>query len=140
MSNIVKVPLKQPETYKEFVFYASFETNPYTENKAIAINDAVTQQELDSLFSTRKYGRPYLPEYYNPLEELLGELWTTESESLALHSVVDKVEQFIPRIGIDNATTFTFENHLLSMELVFYYKNDLKRVLYSYKRQFDTVT
>lgn len=140
MGNIVKVNLRQPESYKEFITYASFDSNPYSDNKAIAINLDVTKQELDSLFSTKKYERPYLPEYFNPLEELLGELWTTESETLAFHLVVDKVNEFIPRIRVDSESTFSFENNTIKMNLIFYYKNDYNRTLYNYERLFDVVT
>lgn len=140
MGNIVKVNLRQPESYKEFITYASFDSNPYSDNRAIAINLDVTKQELDSLFSTKKYERPYLPEYFNPLEELLGELWTTESETLAYHLVVDKVNEFIPRIRVDSESTFSFENNTIKMNLIFYYKNDYNRTLYNYERLFDVVT
>lgn len=140
MGNIVKVNLRQPESYKEFITYASFDSNPYSDNRAIAINLDVTKQELDSLFSTKKYERPYLPEYFNPLEELLGELWTTESETLAFHLVVDKVNEFIPKIRVDSESTFSFENNTIKMNLIFYYKNDYNRTLYNYERLFDVVT
>lgn len=140
MGNIVKINLRQPESYKEFITYASFDTNPYTDNKAIATNLDVTKQELDSLFSTKKYERPYLPEYFNPLEELLGELWTTESETLAYHLVVNKVNEFIPKIRVDSESTFSFENNTIKMNLIFYYKNDYNRTLYNYERLFDVVT
>lgn len=140
MGNIVKINLRQPESYKEFITYASFDTNPYTDNKAIATNLDVTKQELDSLFSTKKYERPYLPEYFDPLEELLGELWTTESETLAYHLVVNKVNEFIPKIRVDSESTFSFENNTIKMNLIFYYKNDYNRTLYNYERLFDVVT
>lgn len=140
MGNIVKLNLRQPESYKEFITYASFDSNPYSDNKAIAINLDVTKQELDSLFSTKKYERPYLPEYFNPLEEILGELWTTESETLAYHLIIDKVSEFIPNIKVDSESTFSFENNTLKMNLIFYYKNDYNRTLYNYERLFDVVT
>jgi phage baseplate assembly protein W len=147
MSNIVTVNLRQPESYREFIAYAAFDTNPETNKRAVAINLEVTRQELDSLFSTKMYERPYQPEYYNPLEEIIGELWTDESETEAMHMITDKVNQFIPRIQIDNQTSFTLnseegqkQNHALLLSLVFYYKNDFNKTLYNYKRLFDVIT
>lgn len=139
MSNIVKLTLEQSENFKEFIGYASYETEPYTSGKAIAINVDVAKQELDSLFSTRKYERPYLPEYYNPLEEVLGDLWTAESNSLALQSIITKVNQFIPRLQVSTNTSFTYNDHKLEMSLIFSFKNDFSKALYNYTRRFDII-
>lgn len=140
MSNIVKLDLQVTERFKEFIAYAAFESNPETEHRAIAIDLQVLEQELDNLFSTHKYERPHDPEYYNPLDDLLGELWGTSFANLALQNVVNKVNTYVPRISIDlTNTSFIYENYKVDMELVFYYKTDFKRTLYSYKRQFDTV-
>lgn len=140
MNKAITVNLRQPQSYETFVAYASFDTEPQTNNRAIATNVEVTKQEFDSLFSTHKYERPYLPEYYNPLEEFLGELWTETTETFALNAVIEKVSEFIPHVVIDNNTRFTFKDYKIEMNLVFYYKHDFDRTLYSYKRQFDTVT
>lgn len=140
MSNIVTVDLRHTETIREFVAYASFDTNPYSNKRAIAINDDELHQELDSLFLTHKYERPYLPDYYNPLEELLGELWTPASTAMAFNAVTSKIDKYIPRIRITNDTNFEYSNYKVSMELRFTYKNDFSRDIYSYERQFDTVT
>lgn len=139
MSNIVKLSLKQSENFKEFIGYASYETEPSSAGKAIAINIDVAKQELDSLFSTRKYERPYLPEYYNPLEEILGDLWTTESKSYALQSIITKVNQFIPRLQVSTNTSFEYNDHKLDMSLIFYFKNDFSKALYNYTRRFDII-
>ena len=139
MSNIAKLFLKQSENFKEFIGYASYETEPTIAGKAIAINVDVAKQELDSLFSTKKYERPYLPEYYNPLEEVLGDLWTTESETYALQSIITKVNQFIPRLQISNNSTFAYNDHKIDMSLIFYFKNDFSKTLYNYSRRFDTI-
>lgn len=138
--NVIKVDLKKADSYNEFIAYASFSTEPTKNKKALVINDDELKQELDSLFSTRMYERPYLPDYYNPLEELLGELYVTESEELAIHAITEKINQFIPRITVSSETTFSFKNYKVEMEMVFYYKNDFNKALYSYKRIFDTVT
>lgn len=140
MSNIVKLSLEQSENFKEFIGYASYETEPSKAGKAIAINIDVAKQELDSLFSTRKYERPYLPEYYNPLEEILGDLWTNESRAYALQSITTKVNQFIPRLQVSSSTTFEYNDHKLDMSLIFYFKNDFSRTLYNYSRRFDIIT
>lgn len=141
MSNIVTLNLQNTERFQEFIAYASFESNPEIEHRPIATNLQVIEQELDNLFSTHKYERPHDPEYYNPLDDLIGELWKPSLASLALQGVINKVNTYIPRIFVDQTnTSFYYDNHRLSMELVFYYVNDFKRTLYSYKRQFDTVT
>lgn len=140
MSNIIRLKLKQPESYQEFITYASFETEPTEANRAIAINLSVIQQELDNLFSTKMYERPYLPDYYNPIEELIGELWTDEASSTAMHLITDKVSKYIPRITINENTSFSYENYKLYMELVFSFNNDFTRTLYNYKREFNAVT
>lgn len=140
MSNIVKISLEQIENFKEFIGYASYETEPATTKRAIAINVDVAKQELDSLFSTKKYERPYLPEYYNPLEEVLGDLWTPESTAYALQSITTKVNQFIPRLQVSSSTNFTYDDHKLEMFLIFYFKNDFSRALYNYSRRFDIIT
>lgn len=138
--DIIKVNLKKADNYTDFIGYASFSTEPTKNKKALVINDDELKQELDSLFNTKMYERPYLPEYYNPLEDIIGELYTTESEELAIHAINEKVEQFIPRISISSETNFSFRNYKVEMEMVFYYKNDFNKALYSYKRIFDTVT
>jgi len=140
MSNIVKLLLEQSENFKEFIGYASYETEPTVAGKAIAINIDVAKQELDSLFSTKKYEYPYLPEYYNPLEELLGELWTPELRSYALQSIITKVNQFIPRLQVSTNTSFNYSDHKLDMSLIFYFKNDFSKALYNYSRRFDIIT
>lgn len=141
MSTIIRVQLKQPERHQEFIARACFDLYPYTDNSSLAINNNVTKQELDSLFSTQKYERPYQPEYYNPLEEYIGELWTDETEHAATQVVVDKINQFIPYLSIDTSrTTYTYQNYKLGMELVFNYQYDFSRTLYKYERTFDTVT
>lgn len=140
MSNIVTLNLQVTERFKEFIAYAAFESNPETEHKAIAIDLDVLEQEFDNLFSTHKYEKPHDPEYYNPLDDLVGELWRPSFANFALQSTINKINAYIPRVTIDqNNTSFTYEDHKVDMELVFYYKNDFKRTLYSYKRQFDTV-
>lgn len=141
MNSTTTVQLNQPERIQEFIARSSFNSYPYTNRSAIAVNLEETKQELDSLFSTRMYERPYLPEYYNPLEELIGELWTESMENMALQLVVDKVNQFIPYLVIDEAkTAFNYANYKVNMELVFYYEYDFNKVLYSYERQFNTIT
>lgn len=140
MGNIVKLALKQPNKIDEFIAYSSFDVNPYSNSRVLAINLEETKQELDSLFETKMYERPYLPEYYNPLEELIGELWTSESQDLAYHLTVEKVNRFIPRLTISNNTTFIFKDYKIDMSLVFYYKNDFSRTLYNYSKQFDIIT
>ena len=141
MGNIVTLNLETVEHLQEFIAYASFESNPDIEKRAIAINTQVLEQELDNLFSFHKYERPHDPQYYNPLDDLIGELWRPNFADLALSKIVNKINIYIPRISIDSSnTTFTYENHKVYMELVFYYNNDFSKTLYSYKRQFDTVT
>lgn len=141
MGNVFTVQLKQPEKQQEFIARAAFELEPYTNRRAIAINHAETKQELDSLFSTKMYERPYQPEYYNPLEEIIGELWFDGMESTAIQLVIDKVNRFIPYLNVDqNRTTFNYSTHLLNMELVFSYTYDFSKALYSYNRDFNTVT
>lgn len=141
MSKIVSVKLSQIERFKEFIAYASFDSNPEVNNRAIAINHDVLKQELDNLFKTKKYERPYDPDYYNPLEELIGELWKSEYAYLAIQAVTNKISKYVPRIVVDQSNTyFEWENYKLSMGLVFYYRNDYDKTLYEYKRQFDTVT
>lgn len=146
MSNIVTVQLKQTSSIKEFIAYSTFDTSPYTNRKDLAINLDVTKQELDSLFNTKKYERPYLPEYYNPLEELIGELWTDDAETKAIHSITEKVNLFIPTVVVDNTTNFSLNSttnpdsyHTVIMELIFYYKNDFNKVLYNYSKKFNMV-
>lgn len=140
MSNIIRLKLKQPESYQEFITYASFETEPIEANRAIAVNLSVIQQELDNLFSTKMYERPYLPDYYNPIEELIGELWTDEVSSTAIHLITDKVSKYIPHITINENTSFSYSNYKLYMELIFSFNNDFTRTLYNYKREFNAVT
>lgn len=136
----MKVQLQQPNSIDNFIAYASFDVNPETNKRALAINSEELKQELDSLFSTKKYERPYLPDYYNPLEELIGELWSEQTKALAYHLIVDKINQFVPRITVDNNTDMTYDNYTVQMSLVFYYNNDFTKTLYNYKRIFDIVT
>lgn len=140
MSNIVTVNLKTIGATPKFVVYASYETEPTKQRRAIAFDLDVLKQELDSLFSTHKYERPYLPEYYNPLEELLGDLWTDTTETEALHLVTNKIGVFIPRVSVNNATNFTYNNYKVYMNLIISYNNDITQTLYNYEREFDTVT
>ena len=141
MGNTVTVQLNQPERYQEFIARASFDTEPYLDNRAIAYNTDVTKQELDSLFSTKMFERPYLPDYYNPLEELLGELWTPGFENLAISSIIGKINKYIPYLVVDQSNTqFEYSNYKVMMNLVFYYIYDFSKQLYNYERQFDTVT
>lgn len=140
MSNIVSVKLKRPEVQQDFISYASFETEPSEANRAIATDLDVLKQELDNLFSTYMYERPYQPEYYNPLEELIGELWTESSSTMAIHLVTEKINKFIPRIRLSEKTTFSFDNYTIHMSLVFSYTNDFNKTLYSYERDFNQVT
>lgn len=141
MGNLYTVQLKRPEKQQEFLARAAFELKPYTHRRAIAVNLEETKQELDSLFETKMYERPYQPDYYNPLEELLGELWTDDMETSAIQLIEDKVNRFIPYIIIDqNRTVFNYITHLLKLELVFSFENDFSNTLYSYERDFTTVT
>lgn len=141
MGNLYTVQLKRPEKQQEFLARAAFDLKPYTHRRAIAVNLEETKQELDSLFETKMYERPYQPDYYNPLEELLGELWTDDMETSAIQLIEDKVNRFIPYITIDqNRTVFNYSTHLLKLELVFSFKNDFSNTLYSYERDFTTVT
>lgn len=141
MGNIVTVKLNSSNIVKQFIALSTFETEPYENRRQLALNMEVTKQELDNLFSTRQYERPYQPEYYNPLENLIGELYTTENESLAFKLVSDKIRQFIPRIKIDNANTrFSFSNYKIIMTLVFTDAYDYYKNLYSYERDFNVVT
>lgn len=136
----MEIKLKRSKEVKEFIGYASFESNPEANERVLAINLEELKQELDSLFSTGQYERPYLPDYYNPLEDILGELWTEQTKSLAYHLVINKINQYIPRIAISNQTSFSYENYKVTMNLVFYYKNDLSKELYNYTKQFDIIT
>lgn len=141
MGNLYTVQLKRPEKQQEFLARAAFELKPYTHRRAIAVNLEETKQELDSLFETKMYERPYQPDYYNPLEELIGELWTDGMETSAIQLIEDKVNRFIPYITIDqNRTVFNYSTHLLKLELVFSFENDFSNTLYSYERDFTTVT
>ena len=141
MSNIFKVQLKQPERINEFIARCSFELEPYQNNRSLAINLDETKQELDSLFSTRKYERPYQPDYYNPLDELIGELWGDEVQDIAITSIVNKINKFIPYLIVDQSrTAFSYSNYMINMELVFAHEYDFNRTLYNYERQFDTIT
>lgn len=141
MGNLYTVQLKRPEKQQEFLARAAFDLKPYTHRRAIAVNLEETKQELDSLFETKMYERPYQPDYYNPLEELLGELWTDDMETSAIQLIEDKVNRFIPYITIDqNRTVFNYSTHLLKLELVFSFENDFSNTLYSYERDFTTVT
>ena len=141
MRNLYTVQLKRPEKQQEFLARAAFELKPYTHRRAIAVNLEETKQELDSLFETKMYERPYQPDYYNPLEELIGELWTDDMETSAIQLIEDKVNRFIPYITIDqNRTVFNYSTHLLKLELVFSFENDFSNTLYSYERDFTTVT
>lgn len=141
MGNLYTVQLKRPEKQQEFLARAAFELKPYTHRRAIAVNLEETKQELDSLFETKMYERPYQPDYYNPLEELIGELWTDDMETSAIQLIEDKVNRFIPYITIDqNRTVFNYSTHLLKLELVFSFENDFSNTLYSYERDFTTVT
>ena len=141
MGNLSTVQLKRPEKQQEFLARAAFDLKPYTHRRAIAVNLEETKQELDSLFETKMYERPYQPDYYNPLEELIGELWTDDMETSAIQLIEDKVNRFIPYITIDqNRTVFNYSTHLLKLELVFSFENDFSNTLYSYERDFTTVT
>lgn len=141
MGNLYTVQLKRPEKQQEFLARAAFDLKPYTHRRAIAVNLEETKQELDSLFETKMYERPYQPDYYNPLEELIGELWTDDMETSAIQLIEDKVNRFIPYIIIDqNRTVFNYITHLLKLELVFSFENDFSNTLYSYERDFTTVT
>lgn len=141
MGNLYTVQLKRPEKQQEFLARAAFDLKPYTHRRAIAVNLEETKQELDSLFETKMYERPYQPDYYNPLEELIGELWTDDMETSAIQLIEDKVNRFIPYITIDqNRTVFNYSTHLLKLELVFSFENDFSNTLYSYERDFTTVT
>lgn len=141
MGNLYTVQLKRPEKQQEFLARAAFDLKPYTHRRAIAVNLEETKQELDSLFETKMYERPYQPDYYNPLEELIGELWTDDMETSAIQLIEDKVNRFIPYITIDqNRTVFNYSTHLLKLELVFSFENDFSNALYSYERDFTTVT
>lgn len=136
----MEIKLKKLTKINEFIGYASYESYPETTKRALAINLEEIKQELDSLFNTKKYERPYLPEYYNPLDELLGELWTDQTKALAYHLIIEKINQYIPRITIDNNTNFTYDSYKVTMNLVFYYSNDFAKNLYSYKKAFDIIT
>lgn len=136
MTNIATLKLNKPEIYKQFIALSSFETNPEEAKKSLAINLSVTKQELDNLFSTKRYERPYQPEYFNPLEEIIGELYVSESIATAIKLVTDKINMFIPRIVINNNTNFEFQNHTVLMSLVFYDSYDYNRTLYTYERKF----
>lgn len=140
MSNIVTVSLNQAVSKPIFVSYASFALEPTAKNRALVYDLDVLHQELDSLFSTRQYERPYQPEYYNPLEEILGELWTASTSTLALHLVTDKINQFIPRVQVNNKTNFSYNAYRIAMDLVISYKNDFTNTLYNYQRDFNVVT
>lgn len=141
MNNTVTLILQNDTQSQEFIAYSSFESDPDKEHRQLAINIQVVKQELDNLFSTHKYERPYDPDYFNPIEDLIGELWTQDLSGVALQNVVNKVEKYIPRVSISTSdTVFNYKDHRLDMELVFYFTNDFRRTLYSYTRQFDTVT
>ena len=141
MGNLYTVQLQKPKTQQSFISRAAFNLQPYTNRSTLAINLEETKQELDSLFETKMYERPYQPEYYNPLEELIGELWVDGMESSAIQLIVDKVNRFIPYITIDqNRTVFSYSDYLLAIELVFSYDGDFSNTLYSYERDFTTVT
>lgn len=136
-----KVNLRRPEIYTQFILLASFDSNPYEDNQSVAINIDVTKQELDNLFNTKQYERPHEPDYYNPLDELIGELYTEQSKETILKLITDKVNKYIPRITINSSLTeFTFENYAINMSLVFSDKYDYEKTLYNYERKFNVVT
>lgn len=141
MNNTVTLILQNDTQSQEFIAYSSFESDPDKEHRQLAINIQVVKQELDNLFSTHKYEKPHDPDYFNPIEDLIGELWTQDMAGLALQNVISKIQKYIPRITINTGdTVFVYKEHKLDMELVFYFNNDFRRTLYSYTRQFDTVT
>lgn len=142
MNNVIKFKLNannDTTSNSKFVALASFESEPTIANKVMAFNIEVTKQELDNLFSTEKYERPYQPEYYNPIEELIGELWTDATEEVALKLITDKINMFIPRLVISSNTSFSYSNYLLTMSLVFYDQYDANKQLYNYDKTFDMV-
>lgn len=140
MGNKVTVQLNQPGRNQNFIARASFNLEPTKTSKSISINTEVTHQELDSLFSTKQYERPYQPEYYNPLDDIIGELWTEATQDLALSAVIDKVQKFIPYLVVDQSRTeFSYQNYNIIMNLVFYHDFDFSKTLYNYERQFDRI-
>jgi phage baseplate assembly protein W len=143
MGNMVKVTLTKfndPNKSNEFVVYSSLELNPYTNNRSILTNLDVTKQELDSLFETKKYERRYLPEYHDPLEDFVGELWNDEALSEAMYLIETQINRWIPRIVIDNNSDISYENYKATLDLVFYYVTDYSKQLYQYTRQWDTIS
>lgn len=85
--------------------YSDINSNPVDNGTPIAINLKAIQQSLDNLFSTRKYERPFEPEYYSPIYDVIGELATSATAAALSSAIYRKIQRFEPRIIYDNAAS-----------------------------------
>lgn len=78
--------------------YSDYNQNPITYGPSIIVDLTTIKQSLDNLFHCKKYQRRYLPDYYVPIEDLIGELYGPSGATLVLDKIAYYVEYNEPRV------------------------------------------
>lgn len=123
--------------------YSDLDANPITDKTALAIDLRAVQQSLDNLFSTKQYERPFLPDYYSPVWNLIGELATEEAAYALSSAVYNKITRYEPRVIYDNANS-TYEampdKNGFVVNVVFRLVGDITGNSYNYNTTVYTIT
>ena len=145
MSNKMSVTLFNQRTSESVVtLYSDLNANPVKNGSPLATNLKAVQQSLDNLFSTEQFERPFQPEYYSPIFDVIGELAVGATTAALSSAIYKKIQRFEPRIVYDNSassiTALTQEN-AYDVNVVFRMKGNVDSNSYNYNvRLYRTVT
>jgi phage baseplate assembly protein W len=135
MSSSLNVVLRKSSIVSTVELYSDIESNPVTNSRNRAVNVNAIQQSLDNLFNTKKYERPFRPDYYSPVYDLIGELATDATAAAFIAIMYNKITEHEPRVIFDSANssvTADTENNAYDVVVVFQVAGNLD-VKYKYE-------
>jgi phage baseplate assembly protein W len=135
MSSSLDIVLRKSSTVSTVELYSDIDSNPITNSRNRAVNVNAIQQSLDNLFNTQKYERPFRPDYYSPVYDLIGELATEATAAAFIAIMYNKISQHEPRVIFDSANSSVeadTENNAYNVVVVFQVAGDLD-VKYKYE-------
>ena len=88
-------------TLKKVARYTDYNQNPSSQSTILVADATAIKQSLDNLFNCSKYRRRYLPDYYVPIDAIIGELYNTVGMHQAIDNIIYYVELNEPRVSCD---------------------------------------
>lgn len=83
---------------KEEAVFSDYNQNPFTTEPDIVLDMKCIHQSLDNLFHSYRNHRRYMPWYYVPVNDLIGELNGIRSNMVILSTIASYVERNEPRV------------------------------------------